>query len=140
LLGFLFGIPRVLQKDSQSEAAESKSGIVPRSAGYQLIINTNLDDVSDWLTKILLGVGLVELQKLPSLVYRLAWMGRWQRRSWTRRTSYHGRPAVLRNYRFHDWLFRNSALYSTCISNCRLRGRGDNTDRSGYESEYRATE
>lgn len=42
-LGFLFGIPRVLQRGSQSDAA-------PPS--YRLLVNTNLDDVSDWFTKI----------------------------------------------------------------------------------------
>jgi len=37
-----------------------------------LVVNTHLDDVSDWLTKIAVGVGLVELEKMPGLLYRLA--------------------------------------------------------------------
>jgi|KBSMisStandDraft_5_1062788.scaffolds.fasta_scaffold563125_1 hypothetical protein len=74
LTGFLFGIPRVLQKParvgaSQSEPATSTSQTPP---SYELIINTNLDDVSDWLTKIIVGVGLVEIRKIPDLIYRLS--------------------------------------------------------------------
>jgi hypothetical protein len=37
-----------------------------------LAVNTNLDDVSDWLTKIVVGVGLVELREIPGLLLRLA--------------------------------------------------------------------
>ncbi len=36
---------------------------------YELLIITNLDDVSDWLTKIVVGVGLVELRKIPGTIY-----------------------------------------------------------------------
>ena len=75
LLGFLFGIPRVLQKDSQSEGTRTKAdpkGDVFSRSTYQLVVNTNLDDVSDWLTKIVVGVGLVELRKIPGLLLRLA--------------------------------------------------------------------
>jgi hypothetical protein len=74
LLGFLFGIPRVIQNQPQPERTlpEVDSSAVGRREGYRLIINTNLDDVSDWLTKIVVGVGLVELEKLPGLIHRLA--------------------------------------------------------------------
>src|ERR1700748_3825966 len=45
LLGFLFGIPRVLQKESPSEGTRSitdpKSDVFSRST-YQLVVNTNL--------------------------------------------------------------------------------------------------
>jgi hypothetical protein len=75
LLGFLFGIPKVLQKNGAPDAApakiEAKDSGTPKS-GYQLLVNTNLDDVSDWLTKIVLGVSLVELQRIPGLLTRLA--------------------------------------------------------------------
>jgi tetratricopeptide (TPR) repeat protein len=47
LLGFLFGIPRaVIQADRSGQSFES---------------NTNLEQVSDWLTKILIGLGLAQL-------------------------------------------------------------------------------
>jgi hypothetical protein len=75
LLGFLFGIPRVMQNDLQSEGTRSKTdpkaAVFSRST-YQLAVNTNLDDVSDWLTKIVVGVGLVELREIPGLLLRLA--------------------------------------------------------------------
>jgi hypothetical protein len=78
LIGFLFGIPRVFQSESASEAASSNVASESSSSGraarlsYQLVVNTHLDDVSDWLTKIAVGVGLVELEKMPGLLYRAA--------------------------------------------------------------------
>jgi hypothetical protein len=75
LLGFLFGIPKVLQRNSAPDGIPTKIEVkdsgIPKS-GYQLLVNTNLDDVSDWLTKIVLGVGLVELRKMPELLNQLA--------------------------------------------------------------------
>jgi hypothetical protein len=53
-IGFLFGVPRV--------------GSAPGSAR----INTNLEQISDWLTKILVGVGLTQLKQLPSALRGLA--------------------------------------------------------------------
>src|SRR5580704_14707459 len=77
LLGFLFGIPKVLQKNSAADGLPTKIEVkesgIPKS-GYQLLVNTNLDDVSDWLTKIVLGVSLIELRKIPSLLNQLARM------------------------------------------------------------------
>jgi hypothetical protein len=56
LPGFLFGIPHMVQG-----AASSTS-----DAQYQG--NTNLEQVSDWLTKIIVGVGLVQIGRvLPAL-------------------------------------------------------------------------
>jgi hypothetical protein len=52
VLGFLFGIPRSLQGNG-TEAVE------PGVTGYRP--NTNLEQISDWLTKILVGVGLVQI-------------------------------------------------------------------------------
>jgi len=74
LLGFLFGVPRVLQKDTQpnSRPQNSESLVPESSVSYQMVINTNLDDISDWLTKIVVGVGLFELQKIPHLLNRVA--------------------------------------------------------------------
>lgn len=50
LIGFLFGIPRRIEG-----TAEPKPGYA---------VNTNLEQVSDWLTKAILGIGLVELGNL----------------------------------------------------------------------------
>ncbi|MBZ4417365.1 hypothetical protein [Myxococcus sp. RHSTA-1-4] len=65
--GFLFGIPKVLQRTSDAEDAPAG-----RQGAYSQLVNTNLEQVSDWLTKILLGAGLVQLQQIPSAVMRAA--------------------------------------------------------------------
>jgi hypothetical protein len=65
--GFLFGIPKVLQR--ASEANEPPSG---KTGPYSQLVNTNLEQVSDWLTKILLGAGLVQLQQVPGAVRNAA--------------------------------------------------------------------
>ncbi|MFE9427842.1 hypothetical protein ACFYNO_33340 [Kitasatospora sp. NPDC006697] len=52
LLGFLFGIPHVL-------STNNAAGGPPAPGTYTA--NTNLEQVSDWLTKLLLGVGLTQL-------------------------------------------------------------------------------
>lgn len=49
LLGFLFGIPRALQQEHDAAG----------KVGYRA--NTNLEQISDWLTKILVGVGLTQI-------------------------------------------------------------------------------
>lgn len=59
IVGFLFGIPLTNQKNSQN-SGESTNG--------SLKANTGLEQVSDWLTKIIVGVGLVQLgHALPAL-------------------------------------------------------------------------
>ena len=57
LLGFLFGIPRSLQGDKPDRSGDSGGTYGP---------NTNLEQISDWLTKILVGVGLVEIKQVGS--------------------------------------------------------------------------
>jgi hypothetical protein len=58
LLGFLFGVPRTLQGERPPDVLE-EPGEGGRPAEYR--VNTNLEQISDWLTKILVGVGLVQL-------------------------------------------------------------------------------
>ena len=55
LIGFLFGIPRTLQ--GLPEAADAR---LSESVRQRYMVNTNLEQVSDWLTKIIVGVGLVQ--------------------------------------------------------------------------------
>lgn len=55
-LGFLFGIPRARQNAGND-------------GSYQP--NTNLEQVSDWLTKIIIGVSLVEMQDIGMAVNEL---------------------------------------------------------------------
>jgi len=81
LVGFLFGIPRVLQSDAPAAPAlapASSGDGTPASTGggpangYRLAVNTNLEQISDWLTKIIVGVGLIELKSLPGKLNELA--------------------------------------------------------------------
>ncbi|MFF9645242.1 hypothetical protein [Kitasatospora aureofaciens] len=56
-LGFLFGVPRV-----KNGSGEPQGSYAP---------NTNLEQVSDWLTKVLLGVGLTQLGSLGERLHQL---------------------------------------------------------------------
>src|SRR5437867_6340269 len=58
LLGFLFAIPRSVQIGD--DASDGVAGGRTRD-GRAYRPNTNLEQISDWLTKILVGVGLVQL-------------------------------------------------------------------------------
>jgi hypothetical protein len=74
LLGFLFGIPRALQigetAPSQSPSAgQTASNTNGQNVSYRA--NTNLEQISDWLTKILVGVGLTQLIVLPEKLQAL---------------------------------------------------------------------
>lgn len=59
IIGFLFGIPLTSQTGAQGDAGSGSGTFKP---------NTNLEQVSDWLTKIIIGVGLVQIgHALPAL-------------------------------------------------------------------------
>jgi hypothetical protein len=58
LLGIVFGIPRSASQPSD----KNQAGLADLQA------NTNMEQISDWLTKILVGAGLVELKGLPHAI------------------------------------------------------------------------
>jgi tetratricopeptide (TPR) repeat protein len=62
LLGFLFGIPRGPQTNDvgQGNKQSVSGGMV--AAGFRH--NTNLEQISDWLTKILVGVSLTQIEPI----------------------------------------------------------------------------
>jgi len=72
LLGFLFGIPRSAAGEaapaSSGQAVAKGSGDAAAQAPVEYRANTNLEQISDWLTKILVGVGLTQLTKVPELL------------------------------------------------------------------------
>lgn len=73
LLGFLFGIPRILTRDGE-QGTTSLSTPATGSPDAQALLyrpSTNLEQVSDWLTKILIGVGLVEIDKASGALARV---------------------------------------------------------------------
>lgn len=77
-LGFLFGIPRSLATATNVREGEPASGNGDIGSGFSH--NTNLEQISDWLTKIVVGVSLVEARALfehfDALAYNAAaaWM------------------------------------------------------------------
>lgn len=63
-LGFLFGIPRTLQQAGESSGTEGnhpRTDAGPPMHQIEYRVNTNLEQISDWLTKILVGVGLTQI-------------------------------------------------------------------------------
>ena len=96
LLGFLFGIPRTLPSGTVNmappdertnakgrptdeppaaaadAAASSASNTLFLGTPTPMEINSNLVEVSDWLTKIIVGVGLIELKSLPGSARSMA--------------------------------------------------------------------
>jgi len=78
LVGFLFGIPHMRQSETGttkpatpavSNAPSDTSTIDPDSR-YEP--STSLEQISDWLTKIIVGVGLTQLAKIPGKLGQLA--------------------------------------------------------------------
>lgn len=74
-VGFLFGIPRSGDKESANKG-DSHSGVsllasLP-SAQRAARPNTNLEEVSDWLTKIIVGLGLVHLSSVYENLQKLS--------------------------------------------------------------------
>lgn len=57
-LGFLFGVP--------------KRNIEYKTKDNRYIPNTNLEQVSDWLIKILIGVGLTQLSSISNKIYSIS--------------------------------------------------------------------
>src|SRR5262245_45071287 len=66
LFGFLFGIPRTREAERAATLGDDPGNM--RQA--VLAANTNLERVSDWLTTLLLGATLVQLDKI------VAWIGK----------------------------------------------------------------
>ncbi len=70
ITGFIFGFPRSVTAPQQPAPQQGDSAANIRAA--RLAVNTNLEQVSDWMTKTLVGVGLVELKLMPARFARLA--------------------------------------------------------------------
>jgi len=68
LIGFLFGIPRATPPPKNGsngkDGKDGKDGQNPPSTSFRP--NTNLEEVSDWLTKILLGATLTQVKPIAT--------------------------------------------------------------------------
>lgn len=62
LLGFFFGIPKTPDCKGDAESKVSETQAKDRKGQYRP--NTNLEEVSDWLTKILIGIGLTQINPI----------------------------------------------------------------------------
>ena len=86
LLGFIFGVP--ISSAAQTKTAEERgptqeqtgeqkpadgntASAPPKYRPLNYRPNTNLEQISDWLTKILVGVGLTQLLSLPGRLQEL---------------------------------------------------------------------
>lgn len=58
LTGFLFGIPRIINNNNAPALTSSKGTVIQ---------NDNLVQISDWLTKIIVGVGLTQINEIPNV-------------------------------------------------------------------------
>jgi hypothetical protein len=67
-LGFLFGVPRAL---TSAEVIAGAAGGTPSSI-RRYAGNTNLEQISDWLTKAIVAVGLVEAHRIVRKVDEFA--------------------------------------------------------------------
>jgi len=78
LVGFLFGIPKSSETPRKTgQQTEASGGVRDEGAGTTTAStgirrNTNIEEISDWLTKIIVGLGIYELKNIPSVVKRLS--------------------------------------------------------------------
>lgn len=72
VVGFLFAIPKIFQSSGEAPTPGEAGAAAAAVGSYRLMLNTNLEQVSDWLTKIIVGVGLVELREIPAALQTCA--------------------------------------------------------------------
>jgi hypothetical protein len=73
LIGFIFGVPYTKDPTSNQKSAEGapRGDDADEGSAPSYRPNTSLEQISDWLTKMLVGVGLVEIKDLPGPLQRL---------------------------------------------------------------------
>ncbi len=79
-IGFLFCIPRVVKPKSEAASQDAAGAANSSSASTEddqeppdsLRVNSNLVEISDWLTKIIVGLGLVNLKEIPERIENTA--------------------------------------------------------------------
>jgi hypothetical protein len=81
IVGFIFGFPRTIAQPLTPDAPPAASGVPASNApsspnqiarAARLSVNTNLEQVSDWIIKTIVAVGLVQLRELPSGLAQIA--------------------------------------------------------------------
>jgi hypothetical protein len=78
ILGLLFGIPKSVSDPASVPPATVRSSDAAFSSGIdaeqrsRYTVNTNLEQISDWLTKIIVGVGLTQIATIRDHLEKLA--------------------------------------------------------------------
>lgn len=67
--GFIFGIPRVLQRRPGSLEKGQQFAITEKTGSQLFFTNTSLEEISDWLTKIIVGIGLVQFTTILESIH-----------------------------------------------------------------------
>lgn len=70
-LGLLFGIPRSLAR-SNGGTPSAGAGSAAGGGDATSQVNTNLEGISDWLTKTIVGVGLTSLTSAPAYIWDIS--------------------------------------------------------------------
>ena len=73
LIGFLFGIPRSITFPTGKDDKFNTDGKSADNQQARYKTNTNLEEISDWLTKIIVGLGLINLKSIPAKLKTAAW-------------------------------------------------------------------
>lgn len=70
LFGFIFAVPKAAQRktDSDGKPAPDSAESTRSQTPTRLKTNTNLEEISDWLTKVLVGATLTQLIRIPALI------------------------------------------------------------------------
>jgi hypothetical protein len=75
LIGFIFGIPRIVSQESRQLESNNVRGTSIEKGSFKGELygeNSNLDQISDWLTKILVAIGLTQLTQIPEALRQYA--------------------------------------------------------------------
>jgi len=67
LVGFIFAIPKRVEAQRSTRIAEQADG-AEMEPGSNYVPNTALEEISDWLTKIIVGLGLVEAARIAAFL------------------------------------------------------------------------
>lgn len=71
LAGFIFSIPKIISETAATTMV-NPANLTSPTVKNKVQENTNLTEISDWLTKILIGASLVELKEVPKFILHTA--------------------------------------------------------------------
>jgi hypothetical protein len=72
LIGFLFGVPRRHPDEQGFPALKQENDSSTTVTVQPYVPNTNLEQISDWLTKVIVGIGLVEIRSIVKFFRTIA--------------------------------------------------------------------